>query len=78
MINHISLNAVLCDIDNNDDIYRNVKIFRNYKNNDGYYQEDIIRCMMWTKNNKNSLFSYKSGSLVSIDGRIEMIDNYGD
>ena len=30
---------------------------------------------MWTKTNKNVLFSFKSGTLVSIDGRIENIDN---
>ena len=75
MINHVSLNAILCDIDNKNQSYRNIRIIRSYKNKDGRYLEDVIKCMMWTKNNKNSLFSYKSGSLVSIDGRIETVDN---
>lgn len=75
MINHVSLNAILCDVEDKEQIYRNIRLVRSYKNKEGVYAEDVVRCMMWTKNNKNSLFSYKSGSLVSIDGRIETVDN---
>lgn len=74
MINHVSLNAILCEIEK-DLIFRNVKVIRSYKDQNGIYLEDIIPCVMWTKTNKNVLFSFKSGILVSIDGRIENIDN---
>ena len=50
-------------------------MIRSYKDQNGIYLEDIIPCVMWTKTNKNALFSFKSGTLVSIDGRIENIDN---
>ncbi len=72
MINHISLTAILCEKD--DSIYRKAKIIRNYKNIDGYFEEDIINCIMWTRNNKNALFSYNEGTFVAIDGRIEVIE----
>ena len=74
MINHVSLNAILCEIEK-DSIFRNVKVIRSYKNQNGIYLEDISPCVMWTKTNTNVLFSFKSGTLVSIDGRIENIDN---
>ena len=74
MINHVSLNAILCEIEK-DSIFRNVKVIRSYKDQNGIYLEDIIPCVMWTKTNKNVLFSFKSGTLVSIDGIIENIDN---
>lgn len=74
MINHVSLNAILCEIEK-DSIFRNVKVIRSYKDQNGIYLEDIIPCVMWTKTNKNVLFSFKSDTLVSIDGRIENIDN---
>lgn len=76
MINQVSLNAILCDIEGVKSNYRNVKVIRSYKDKMGFFKEDIIPCMMWTRNNKNELFSYKSGSLVSISGRIEEIDGY--
>ena len=74
MINHISLNAILLDVENPNSLYRQIKCIRSYKNSSGVFEEDIFPCIMWNKNNKNSLFSYKTGTLVSIDGRIENID----
>ena len=40
MINHISLNAILCEIEK-DSIFRNVKVIRSYKDQNGIYLEDI-------------------------------------
>lgn len=76
MINQVSLNAILCDISDSESIYRNIKVIRKYKDERGAFKEDIIPCMMWTRDNKNALFSYKSGSLVSISGRIEVLNNF--
>ncbi len=74
MINHVSLNAILCDVEEDEPLFRKVKVIRPYKNSLGSYDYDILSCIMWNKNNKNSLFSYKTGTLVSIDGRIETIE----
>ena len=71
MINHVSLTAVLCPVNNEETIYRNIKVIRNYKNQEGYFISDILMCAMWTRNRQNALFSYKEGSYVAIDGRIE-------
>ena len=55
MINHVSLNGILCKVENNSS-FRYIKVIRHYKDN------------------KNELFSYKEGTFVSIDGRLETID----
>lgn len=75
MINHISITGILCEIENQESIYRNIKIKRNYKDVTGRYIEDIIPCMMWSRNNKNKLFSFKTNSYVALDGRIERDEN---
>lgn len=74
MINHLSLNGILCDVDGQNPNIRHIKVIRSYKNKEGNYPEDLFPCMMWSRTNKNSLFSYKSGTLVSLDGRIETVD----
>ena len=73
MINHVSLNGILCKVENNSS-FRYIKVIRHYKDNKGIFNNDYIPCMMWTKDNKNELFSYKEGTFVSIDGRLETID----
>lgn len=74
MINHISLNGVL---KNKDEFYpiRYIEVTRQYKSEDGIYHKDIVPLMMWTKNEKNALFSYRDGTFVAIDGRIEMFQD---
>ena len=75
MINHISLTAVLLDIDEHKKNVRYIEVQRNYKDVNGHYQKDIFPCMMWSKKEKGSLFLYKVGTVVAIDGRVEIEDN---
>ena len=75
MINHISLTAVLLDIDEHKKNVRYIEVQRNYKDVNGHYQKDIFPCMMWSKKDKGSLFLYKVGTVVAIDGRVEIEDN---
>ena len=74
MINHISLTAILKEIDQEDDTIRYIEVKRSYKNNDGKYHSDRFPCMMWHKHHKGSLFLYKEGTVVALDGRIEVYD----
>ena len=41
MINHISLNAILLDVENPNSLYRQIKCIRSYKNSSGVFEEDI-------------------------------------
>ena len=74
MINHISLNGILLDVEKNENS-RKIKVIRSYKNREGNYDCDIFDVIMWSRNKNNSLFSYKSGTLVSVDGRLETINS---
>lgn len=73
MINHISLNGILRQVDEKNNI-RYVEVVRSYKNEQGIYPSDFFKVMMWSRNVNNKLFSYKEGTLVSIDGRLENIN----
>ena len=42
MINHISLTAVLLDIDEHKKNVRYIEVQRNYKDVNGHYQKDIF------------------------------------
>lgn len=72
MINHISIIGILRNIDEANDIIRYIEVKRNYKNNLGQYDSDCFPCIMWSRNNKNQLFSYREGTLVAIEGRLEI------
>lgn len=75
MINHISMTAVLLDVDIEKSNVRYIEVQRNYKDNKGHYQKDVFPCMMWSKKDKGSFFVHKSGTVVAIDGRVEIEDN---
>ena len=75
MINHISMTAVLLDVDKEKSNVRYIEVQRNYKDNKGHYQKDVFPCMMWSKKDKGSLFVHKVGTVVAIDGRVEIEDN---
>lgn len=71
MINHISLTGQLKEVDAADPTTRYLEVVRNYKNADGEYPSDRFPCRMWTRDNRNSMFSYKTGTMVALDGRLE-------
>ena len=71
MINHVSLTAILKEIDKDDDTVRYIEVMRNYKDNNGNYQSDRFPCKMWNRKNKGSFFLYKDNTVVAIDGRLE-------
>ena len=71
MINHISLTAILKEIDQEDNSIRYIEVLRNYKDNKGQYLYDRLPCKMWNRKNRGSFFLYKEGTVVAIDGRVE-------
>jgi len=75
MLNHISMVGVLKNIDAKDKNVRYIEVKRNYKNEVGHYDCDCFPCMMWTKTYKNQLFSFNEGTLVALDGRLELIND---
>ena len=48
-----------------------ITVHRNYKNADGVYETDFIRCVMWNVIAENVCEYCKSGDVVGVKGRIE-------
>ena len=48
-----------------------IAVHRNYKNADGVYETDFIRCVMWNVIAENVCEYCKSGDVVGVKGRIE-------
>ncbi len=49
----------------------NVAVQRGYKNSDGIYETDFIRCVLWNNLALNTCEYCKCGSVVGIKGRIQ-------
>ncbi len=74
MLNRVSIVGLLKDIDEKNSLVRYIEVKRNYKNSSGQYDIDLFPCIMWSKTNKCELFSYQNGTLVALDGRLELIE----
>ena len=48
-----------------------IAVHRNYKNADGVYETDFIRCVMWNVIAENICEYCKAGDVVGVKGRIE-------
>lgn len=49
----------------------NVAVQRNFKNNDGIYETDFIRCVLWNGMASNTKEYCKTGDIVGIKGRLQ-------
>ena len=49
----------------------NLAVTRNYKNVDGIYETDFIRCILWNGIAENTSEYCKSGDVVGIKGRLQ-------
>ena len=63
MINHVSLNGVLLERESNSPI-RYIEVTLQYKDDLGVYPKDIFPLMMWSRDDRNSLFSYSEALSV--------------
>jgi len=50
---------------------------RSFKNSDGLYETDFIKCILWNGIAQNTTLYCKKGDLVGIRGRIQ-VRNYQD
>lgn len=49
----------------------NLAVTRNYKNKEGQYDTDFIRCVLWDKLAENTSEYCKKGDVVGLKGRLE-------
>ena len=49
----------------------NVAVSRNYKNVDGIYETDFIRCILWNEIAENTTEYCKIGDVIGIKGRLQ-------
>lgn len=49
----------------------NVAVTRNYKNSDGVYETDFIKCILWNNVASSTAEYCKKGDIVGIKGRLE-------
>lgn len=52
-----------------------LKCQRNYKNEDGEYETDYIKCIAWNGVAENVLEYCTNGNVIGIRGRIQTIDD---
>lgn len=55
----------------------NIAVNRNYKNSEGIYETDFIRCVLWNAIASNTSEYCKIGDVIGIKGRIQT-SNYVD
>lgn len=49
----------------------NIAVTRNYKNSDGIYETDFIRCVLWNVIAENTSEYCHTGDVIGIKGRIQ-------
>lgn len=54
-----------------------IAVKRTYKNQDGIYETDFIRCVLWKAIAKRASEVYKKGDIICLHGRLQ-IRNYED
>ncbi len=59
-------------IDNGHVMTINLAVPRSFKNSDGVYETDFIRCVLWNGIAENTADYCKKGDIVGIKGRIQM------
>lgn len=48
-----------------------IEVQRGFMNNEGYYDTDIISCLLWRSVAENVISQCEKGSLVGVKGRIQ-------
>jgi hypothetical protein len=56
---------------------RYIRVQRPYRNNQGQFIEDLIPIRYWTRATNNYFMIMKTGTLIGIKGRIEMVEEFG-
>ena len=71
LIGRLTEDPVLRKTEKDDMVSINIAVQRSYKNEDGIYETDYIRCVLWSAIASNTCEFCKKGDLVGIKGRLQ-------
>jgi single-strand DNA-binding protein len=72
LVGRLTSNPEVTKTENGNQVtYVNVAVTRNYKNVDGIYETDFIRCILWNEIAANTTEYCKVGDVIGIKGRLQ-------
>ena len=72
LVGRLTSNPEVTKTENGNQVtYVNVAVTRNYKNVDGIYETDFIRCILWNEIAENTTEYCKIGDVIGIKGRLQ-------
>lgn len=71
LVGRLTINPVLEDKDNKKCSYITIAVPRSFKNANGEYETDFIKCTLWDAVARNTTEYCKKGDIIGIKGRIE-------
>lgn len=72
LVGRLTDNPTVSSIENGKQVTTiNVAVTRNFKNSDGVYETDFIRCVLWNGIASNTSEYCKSGDVIGIKGRLQ-------
>ena len=72
LVGRLTSNPEVTNTENGNQVtYVNVAVTRNYKNVDGVYETDFIRCILWNEIAANTTEYCKIGDVIGIKGRLQ-------
>ena len=72
LVGRLTSNPEVTKTENGNQVtYVNVAVTRNYKNVDGIYETDFIRCILWNEIAENTTEYCKVGDVIGIKGRLQ-------
>lgn len=78
LVGRLSEDPVVNQTENNKQVMTvNLAVPRSFKNSDGIYETDFIRCVLWNGIAENTAEYCKKGDVVGVKGRLQM-NSYTD
>ena len=72
LVGRLTSNPEVTNTENGNQVtYVNVAVTRNFKNVDGVYETDFIRCILWNEIASNTTEYCKVGDVIGIKGRLQ-------
>ena len=71
LIGRLTEDPVVKQTETNEMLPINLAVQRAYKNEDGIYETDYIRCVLWSAMATNTCEYCKKGDLVGVKGRLQ-------
>lgn len=78
LVGRLTENPVMSKTENGKQVTSvTVAVTRNFKNVDGVYETDFIRCILWNVIAENTVEYCRSGDVIGVKGRLQT-SNYDD